>query len=101
MKTYYVTESNSGGYYTTLKKFGQHAIIKAENSKEAISKFENHFDLCWLEQNSFGGNSCNCCGRRFTLHSPDPQEEDWDMPHIWHYDEKPYFVGEYEEIHIK
>ena len=98
MKTYYVDENNSGGYCVALKRFGEHAIIKAANAEEAIKKFESHFDLNWEHQNSYEGNSCNCCGRRFSLYTPDQSEEDMGIKQIWHYSETPYFVDGIDDI---
>ena len=76
MSKFYVDETNSGGYTTVLdcciENTGRFrwVEIEADSADDAIRQFERHFDVDWNYQNSFEGNSCNCCGRRFTLHTP-------------------------------
>ena len=66
---YYVYENNSGGR-TVLPNGIRYVEIEADSIDTAIEKFEEHFKLEWEYENSFEGNSCNCCGRRFELYIP-------------------------------
>lgn len=69
MNTYYITENNSGGYYETEFRFDNPFIVDAANEDNAITAFENWTGLTWSIQNKYGpgGNSCSCCGVRFTI----------------------------------
>lgn len=72
---FYVHENNSGGYTVALgvldDKDRFHWVeIEAESVDDAVHQFEAHFNLDWNNQNSFEGNSCSCCGRRFTIYAP-------------------------------
>lgn len=78
MKTYYVSENNSGGHYRVAKMFKDHVKIEAPSANEAIWAFERQFDLDWNRSNSFEGDSCKCCGRRFLLSMPEPETVDYD-----------------------
>ena len=92
MKKYYVTENNSFGKTEAIHDWGQYVTINAEDSTEAILKFEKHFDLTWIHENSYEGNSCNCCGRRFTLYTPKESEDsEYDIMQI-EFEEQPYFL---------
>lgn len=98
MATFYVDENNSGGYTVALGVLSDprpHWVsIEADSADEAIHKFERHFGLDWNDQNSYEGNSCNCCGRRFSLHAPrglvDSKYDEYGT--VSEYDEQPYFV---------
>lgn len=82
MKTYYVDENNSHGFTVALGVLDEpqpHWVsVEAENVDDAIHQFEEHFKLDWNYQNSYEGNSCNCCGRRFTIYTPGEEESDYD-----------------------
>jgi hypothetical protein len=92
MKKYYITENNSGGYSEAME-FGEYVLINATNYLEAIIKFEKAFDLKYDYENSYEGNSCNCCGRRFTTYTPNKDEDSgYDLMQIEYYKEEPYFL---------
>lgn len=76
MKTFYVEENNSGGDTKYLacgidkadNKKKYHVVkIKAKDIDDMIDQFEKVFGCNWDYENSYEGNSCNCCGRRFEV----------------------------------
>lgn len=97
---FYINENNSSGYTVALGVLGEEkphwAEIEAESVDEAIKKFENHFNLDWNYENSYEGNSCNCCGRRFSLYAPKGHEEsDYDEYNVistYEGNDIPYFA---------
>lgn len=75
-KTFYVEENNSGGFTKYLccsieapdKKKRYHIVkILAKDIDDMIEQFEKVFGCDWDYENSYEGNSCNCCGRRFIV----------------------------------
>jgi len=103
MPKFYVTENNSGGFWVALciedngGFFGypHHVEIEAENADDAIRQFEEYYNLSWNHENSYEGNSCDCCGRRFTLVAPrgfgDSQLDEYGCVEE---DDNPYFLDE-------
>jgi hypothetical protein len=54
-----------------------------------------------MYENSYEGGSCNCCGRRFKIYTPDVKEEDDNIKYVWHYTEIPYMWGNKEDRFLK
>lgn len=104
---YFVSENNTGGHTVALgvlsSKLPHMVMIKAKNVDEAIKKFEKHFDLDWNEQNSYEGNSCNCCGRRFTIECFQNKEksnyDEYDC--VSDTDSLPYYIKNGDCAHLE
>lgn len=69
MNAYHITEYNSGGFYMTEFTHDNPFVVGAYSEKDAIAAFQTHTGLTWAVQNRYGprGNSCACCGERFTI----------------------------------
>jgi hypothetical protein len=69
---FYLYENNSGG--VTVLKGGPYFFFDMESCDsidDAVRHFESLTGLDWDFQNSYEGNSCSCCGRRFDLDVPE------------------------------
>ena len=77
----FIYENNSGGF--TVLESGSSLYFEGKFStiNEVISKFEDLTGLNWNYENSYEGNSCSCCGRRFTLYLPIELEGSDDSYH--------------------
>lgn len=110
MNKYYLTENNSNGYTEYLDCIIENSgrphcvIIEASNVHSAINKLKKHIKGFNYEyQNSYEGNSCNCCGRRFDLYSPLESEADYGILNISYYKNVPYMADEtkYRVVELK